>query len=209
MNSQQAFTTILLWALIAHQNVLGSSCLDNSLAILFWTQFCFRILCNKLKLVNFFVVTLNICRKVLKKLSLHVQCLRATISRAVDLLKIFYFIDNVVMKARLAEIEFVLTITHVDLLKFFLCWISNITFTYLALLFLINFFENTFETAFHHISYLWFWSFLLPLWNLSSCSNSRKKKLRNPLPIPRINRERWTGMCLIPIILWMNTPNRR
>lgn len=65
--------------------------------------------------MNLFVVLLNIRRESLEKVGVHVEGGGASVPRAHHFFKVFDFVDDIMVQARLAEVEFMLTIAHVHL----------------------------------------------------------------------------------------------
>lgn len=72
-----------------------------------------RVFRSEIKLIDLFVVLLNVSRQIFEKIGAHVQRGWASISRAHDLFKIFDFVDDIMMQARFTKVEFMLAIAHV------------------------------------------------------------------------------------------------
>jgi hypothetical protein len=66
-------------------------------------------------LIDFIVFLLDVCRQVLEEVGVSIESGWTTFVGAKDLLKVFNFVDHIVMKAGLAEAEFVFAVAHVDL----------------------------------------------------------------------------------------------
>lgn len=78
--------------------------------------------------MELFVFALNVSWEMLEEATVHVDSGWAALMWALNFLKFIDFVDSVVMEARFTEIEFVLTITHINLQLFvFRLWYLTLT----------------------------------------------------------------------------------
>lgn len=129
---QQTFPAELRFTLIANHHILLSAS-NESLTIFFGAQFHIRIVCGDVKLMKLSVALLYVSWKLFEEVCCDVDECVAIFPRASDFFKGFDLVDNIMVKAGLAEIVAMLTAAHVGLLlTLFHFGFADLTGAYLA-----------------------------------------------------------------------------
>lgn len=114
VGSQKAFWTVFGLTSITNQLYIVNE-LDQSDAMLLRTQFdSRRVFARHCKGVQPLILILNIWRQVFKKLEFHIECLTTPFVRTVDFLKLFDFVNCVLIETIFAKIGVMLAITEIQ-----------------------------------------------------------------------------------------------